>query len=174
MFTRGSFTRDDWNHLLCLFNINHFCSINSVKAMSTILFVCWISRISRCFLFFFKQKAECHVQESSGKYFLGRFGSDEIKTDEFDVKELLERKEKITRKVLLIQTAQELDQSYVSPSVRKLTLNVNQSPTHVFSRETRRWHSIFEHEETGWKRWIFKLSPCQEIGARWEDRNWKI
>ena len=30
----GNFTRDEWNHLLCLFNINHFSSINSVKAMS--------------------------------------------------------------------------------------------------------------------------------------------
>ena len=27
-------TRDEWNHLLCLFNISHFSSINSVKAMS--------------------------------------------------------------------------------------------------------------------------------------------
>ena len=34
MFTRGSFARDEWNHLLCLFNISHFSSTNSVKAMS--------------------------------------------------------------------------------------------------------------------------------------------
>ena len=27
-------TRDEWNHLLCLLNISHFSSINSVKAMS--------------------------------------------------------------------------------------------------------------------------------------------
>ena len=32
--TKGNFTRDEWNHLLCLFNISHFSSINSVKAMS--------------------------------------------------------------------------------------------------------------------------------------------
>ena len=24
--TKGNFTRDEWNHLLCLFNINHFSS----------------------------------------------------------------------------------------------------------------------------------------------------
>ena len=32
--TKGNFTRDEWNLLLCLFNISHFSSINSVKAMS--------------------------------------------------------------------------------------------------------------------------------------------
>ena len=32
--TKGNFTRDEWNHLLCLFNISHFSPINSVKAMS--------------------------------------------------------------------------------------------------------------------------------------------
>ena len=26
ILTKGSFTRDEWNHLLCLFNINHFSS----------------------------------------------------------------------------------------------------------------------------------------------------
>ena len=34
MLTKGNFTRDEWNHLLCLFNISHVSSINSVKAMS--------------------------------------------------------------------------------------------------------------------------------------------
>ena len=34
ILTKGNFTRDEWNHLLCLFNISHFSSINSVKAMS--------------------------------------------------------------------------------------------------------------------------------------------
>ena len=32
--TKGNFTRDEWNHLLCLFNIGHFSSINKCKAMS--------------------------------------------------------------------------------------------------------------------------------------------
>ena len=34
ILTKGNFTHDEWNHLLCLFNIRHFSSINSVKAMS--------------------------------------------------------------------------------------------------------------------------------------------
>ena len=34
ILTKGNFTSDAWNHLLCLFNISHFSSINSVKAMS--------------------------------------------------------------------------------------------------------------------------------------------
>ena len=34
MLTKGNFTRDEWNHLLCLFNIGHFSSINSLEAMS--------------------------------------------------------------------------------------------------------------------------------------------
>ena len=34
ILTKGNSTRDEWNHLLCLFNICHLSSINSVKAMS--------------------------------------------------------------------------------------------------------------------------------------------
>ena len=34
MLTKRNSTRDEWNHLLCLFNISHFSSINIVKAMS--------------------------------------------------------------------------------------------------------------------------------------------
>ena len=34
MLTKGNFTRDEWNHLLCLFNISHFSSINNLEAMS--------------------------------------------------------------------------------------------------------------------------------------------
>ena len=46
------------------------------------------------FLLYRKQKAECHVQESSGKYFQRRFGSGETETNEFGVKEPPEREEK--------------------------------------------------------------------------------
>ena len=35
ILTKGNFTRDEWNHLFCLFNISHFCSMKSSKAMST-------------------------------------------------------------------------------------------------------------------------------------------
>ena len=34
VLTKGNFTRDEWNHHLCLFNISHFSSINNLKAMS--------------------------------------------------------------------------------------------------------------------------------------------
>ena len=34
VLTKGNFTRDEWNHLLCAFNTSHFSPINSVKAMS--------------------------------------------------------------------------------------------------------------------------------------------
>ena len=32
--TKGSFTRDEWNHLLCLFNISHFSSTGCSAAMA--------------------------------------------------------------------------------------------------------------------------------------------
>ena len=34
ILTKGNFTRDEWNHLLCLFDISHFRSINCLEAMS--------------------------------------------------------------------------------------------------------------------------------------------
>ena len=34
MLTKGNFTRDEWNHLLCLFNISHFSSTDSSEVMS--------------------------------------------------------------------------------------------------------------------------------------------
>ena len=34
ILTKGNFTRDGWNHLLCFFNNSHFSSINSLEAMS--------------------------------------------------------------------------------------------------------------------------------------------
>ena len=34
MLTKGNFTRDEWNHLLCLFNIGHFSSTNCLEVMS--------------------------------------------------------------------------------------------------------------------------------------------
>ena len=35
VLTKGNFTRDEWNHLLCSFNICHFSSINCSAVMST-------------------------------------------------------------------------------------------------------------------------------------------
>ena len=34
ILTKGNFTRYDWNHVLCLFNISHFSPINNLEAMS--------------------------------------------------------------------------------------------------------------------------------------------
>ena len=34
ILTKGNFTRDEWDHLLYLFNISHFSSTNSLEAMS--------------------------------------------------------------------------------------------------------------------------------------------
>ena len=34
ILTKGNFTRDEWNHLLCLFNISNFSSIICQNAMS--------------------------------------------------------------------------------------------------------------------------------------------
>ena len=34
ILTKGNFTRGEWNHLLCLVNINHFSSINCLEVMS--------------------------------------------------------------------------------------------------------------------------------------------
>ena len=34
MLTQGNFTRDEWNHLLCLFNISHFSSTDYSEVMS--------------------------------------------------------------------------------------------------------------------------------------------
>ena len=34
MLTKGNYTRDEWNHLLCLLNIRHFSSINCLEVMS--------------------------------------------------------------------------------------------------------------------------------------------
>ena len=34
MLSKGNFTRDEWNHLLCLFNISHFSSAECSEVMS--------------------------------------------------------------------------------------------------------------------------------------------
>ena len=34
ILTKGNFTRDEWNHLLCLFNISHFSKTNCLEVMS--------------------------------------------------------------------------------------------------------------------------------------------
>ena len=36
ILTKGNFTRDEWNHLLCLINISHFSSTNCLEVMPKI------------------------------------------------------------------------------------------------------------------------------------------
>ena len=36
ILTKGNFTRDEWNNLLCLFNISHFSSLSCAKNSSLI------------------------------------------------------------------------------------------------------------------------------------------
>ena len=76
MLPIGSFTRDDWDHLLRLLNI-----------INVLMF------FMRPFFFQIKKKTEHHVQESQGKYVSRRFGSGETQINEFGVMEFRERKE---------------------------------------------------------------------------------
>ena len=71
-------------------------------------------------LFSFKQKAECHVQESSGKPASRGLCNGETETDEFGVKEPPERKENPSIRFECFEQSgenQEMDQSYVSSCV---------------------------------------------------------
>ena len=34
ILTKGNFTRDEWNHLLCLFNVSHFSSAECSEGMA--------------------------------------------------------------------------------------------------------------------------------------------
>ena len=40
-FTKGNFTRDEWNHLFCLFNTSHFSSTDcsEVMSLSSVIFL---------------------------------------------------------------------------------------------------------------------------------------
>ena len=68
MLTKGNFTRDEWNDLLPFLSIN--------ESLDVFLQ-----------LFSFRQKAVCHVQESSGMYSERGVGSGETETNEIGVEE---------------------------------------------------------------------------------------
>ena len=65
LLTKGSFTRDEWNNLLHLFNIMHLFDILSQPFLSV------------------KQKAECYDVEKISRRSFGRFavGEGEVKSD---------------------------------------------------------------------------------------------
>ena len=89
--------------------------------------------------FSFKENAECHVKESSGKYGLRSFGSGEAETDNLVSRNLLSTKKTLPQDSSAPNSLenQELDQSYVSPSVKNMTQNSNQDPT-AYSQERRK------------------------------------
>ena len=127
MLTKGSFTRDEWDHLLRLLNI-----------MNLSLFSCTHVHSNR--------KAVCHVQESSGKYTERGVGSCEAESYEFGVKELPDCEEiSSARFEWSKQPPQDLsdpnslvnrrlDQSGVVARSRKLLGDSNQNPT-MYSQE---------------------------------------
>ena len=45
ILTKGEFTRDEWNHLFCLFNISHFRSLRCTKNFSLISCITMAKRI---------------------------------------------------------------------------------------------------------------------------------
>ena len=105
MLSKVSFTRCELDHLLLSLNINNF-SMFFFQPFS------------------FKQKAECHVQESSGKCSERGVGSVETETNELGVKELLlSVKKDLPQHLSNIGSFgnQELDQSCVSSRDRKFT-----------------------------------------------------
>ena len=123
--------------------------------------------------FSFKQKAECHVQESSG---WRRFGSDEAETHEFGIKEPLECEERSSVRVQWSKQpgVSRIGSEWCFGSQQETVARHQSKPNNVFSRETTRWGSIFQQMETGAGTWTFKLSPRQETGARWGHPNRKV
>ena len=101
-----------------------------------------------------KQKAACHVQESSGKRDYRRFGSGETETDEFGVKEPLDSKENLSERC---ECFEEPGESSVGSELRFMRNN-NQEPTtrsqewqkdDTQTSSTRKLRGKFrEHQET--------------------------
>ena len=140
--------------------------------VGTIFFVCWIPWIPRCFLaaVLFKQKAECHVQGSSGKHFWRRFGSGETETNEFGVKERPECEDNPSARFECFEQLgnPELDQSCVSSSSRKLTRNINLNPT-IYSQERQQDDTL----SSSTRKRVRRDEPSSEVmtskseGQRW-------
>ena len=119
--------------------------------------------------FSFKQKAERHVQESSGQHGSRGFGGGETDTDEFGVKEQLWRKENLPQDSSVSNSPvnQELDQSYVSFGVWKLMRNSDKNPT-AYSQDRRQDDNLFSSTRA-----LVQPSKHQEIGANWWQSNRK-
>ena len=119
--------------------------------------------------FSFQQKAECHVQGSSGKYSERSVGSVETETNEFGVKEPPGGEERSSAR---FERSKQLGNQRIGSELcfipwQETDAKHQPKPNNVFSREATRRHSIYQHQEMEAERRIFKLSPRQETGARW-------
>ena len=93
-----------------------------------------------CLSFPFEQKAECHVQESSGKYVERRFGSGETETNEFGVKEPLEHKEESSARFECFEQPRESRVGSELCFTRQQETDAKQQPrpNNIFSRAATR------------------------------------
>ena len=113
-----------------------------------------------------KQKAECHVKESSRKYFQRRFDSGKTETNEFGVKKLRECEDPLQDSCDFHSPGNpELNQSCVSSRGRQLTRNLNQNPT-KFSQKKRRHKMILNLPPPG--NWSGEMS----LRTQPAPRNW--
>ena len=122
MSTKGSFTRDKWDHHFRLFNIMNFS-----------MFSC---------RHFFKQEAECHVQKN-----VSREGSPVVKPSRMNLvsRNLLSAKKDL-RKIRVLRTVQE---SRIKTQRQDTDAKHQPNSNNVFSREATRWHSISVSQKTG-------------------------
>ena len=144
MLSNGSFTCDEWEHLLRVLNImnssmfpwSHFLSN---KKQSTML---------------------KRTQQSTSEK-----GSAVAKPRPMNLvlRNLLSAKKNPPQRFEWFELPgdSELDQSYVP------------RPNSIFSRAATRWHSILEHQDIGAEWWFCKFSKHQEAGARWWHSNRK-
>ena len=157
ILTKGSFTRDEWDHLLRLLDVLYFSMVSCSHFLSNR-----------------KQSVMSkRAQESISKEGLAvakprpmNWVSRNLLTAKKDPPQDSSDPNSLGN--------QELDQSCVFIQRQETDAKHPPKPNNVFSREAIIWHSIFQHQETGAERWTFKLSPCQETGARWRQPNRKV
>ena len=132
MLTKGSFTRDELDHLLRLLNIMNFSMFSCSHLLSNTKLTVMSKR----------------AQESTAKE-----GSAVAKPKPMNLvsRNLLSAKETHPQDSSGSNSPgnQELDQSSVSWSARKLVRDNKKRPNSIFSRAATRWHSIFEHQGIG-------------------------
>ena len=120
----------------------------------TIFFVCWMSWTSRCFpaamLFQTESRVSCprrslNVLRKRGRQWRNRDHWIWCRGTSWVRRQIL-------RKILSDPNSlvnQQLDQSSVSSPRQELDAKHQPKRNNVCSREATRWHSIFQHQETG-------------------------